>query len=338
MTEERRHIEQWDRYWSYGNIHSFSQVSEGNYRGAIADFWRTRCERLPGSGRFLDVATGNGAVALLVLETGDRLAGGLEVHGVDLADIAPGSRVSDPELAKSLGRIRFRGRTAVESLPYDSASFDMVGSQFGVEYSDLSRSIPEISRVLKPGGGFSAIMHHHDSVLLRSTREELAQLDFVLDEVKLYLRARNLLREMADGGRGTAGRGGKPSPKLEKKRRALGDAMERIKKAANASNTPNMLLGPARYVHEIFGALDRMPAKDLLDWLDEARSRVTANRQRLLDMIRAARKESDLDDLRQWLTTAGFPDLELAPFYQDDGALLGWRLDAGKETERTPGS
>lgn len=331
MTSERRHIEQWDRYWSYGNIHSFSQVSEGNYRGAIADFWRNRLERLPGNGRFLDVATGNGAVALLALETGDRRAGDLEVHGVDLADIAPGSRVSDPELAESLGRIHFRGRTAAESLPYDDASFDLVGSQFGVEYSDLSRSTPEIGRVLKAGGRFSAIMHHHDSVLLRSTREELAQLDFVLHEVKLYLRARNLLRELADGGRGAGDRGGKPNPKLEKKRRALGDAMERIRQAAEASTSPNMLLGPARYVHEIFGALERMPAKELLGWLDEARSRVTANRQRLLDMTRAARRESDLDELQERLTKAGFGAVEVVPFYQDDGALLGWRVDAGKD-------
>ncbi len=338
MTGGHRHIEQWDRYWSYGNIHSFSQVSEGNYRGAIAKFWRTRLERLSEGGRFLDVATGNGAVALLALETGDRRGRGLDVHGVDLADIAPGSRVSVPELAASLSRIRFRGRTAAESLPFDDASFDMVGSQFGVEYSDLSRSIPEIGRVLKPRGGFSAIMHHHDSVLLRSTREELAQLDFVLDEVKLYLRARNLLRELTDGGRSAGDRGGKPSPKLEKKRRALGDAMERIRQAAEASTSPNMLLGPARYVHEIFGALERVPAKELLGWLDEARSRVNANRQRLMEMTRAARQESDLDDLREQLTKAGFTVVDLAPFYQDDGALLGWRVDAGKDPEAAPGS
>jgi len=28
----------WDRYWSYGHLHSFSQVADGNYAGAVADW------------------------------------------------------------------------------------------------------------------------------------------------------------------------------------------------------------------------------------------------------------------------------------------------------------
>lgn len=326
MTADTRDIEQWDRYWSYGNIHSFSQVSAGNYQGAIAEFWQSRLERLPGHSRFLDIATGNGALALLALETGDRLASSIEVCGVDLADIAPGNRVSDPALAQQLSRIEFHGRTAVESLPFDDGSIDMAGSQFGVEYSDLSRSIPELARVLKPGGGFSAIMHHRDSVLLRATREELDQLDFVLNDVKLYLRARNLLRALVDGGRT-----GNRNPKILKKRRALREAMERIRQAAEAGANPTMLLGPARYVQEIFGALERTPPKELLGWLEEALLRVTANQRRLLDMTRAAMGETDLDELRRLLRESGLPRVELAPFHQEDGALLGWRVDAGKD-------
>lgn len=332
MHKSKGGIEQWDRYWAYGNIHSFSQVAGGNYQGMVADFWRSRFEKLGEGSRILDVATGNGAIALLALETGGRFARGFEVHGVDMADIEPGKQVKDPSLAESLSSIRFRGRTPAESLPFEDSCFDMVCSQFGAEYSDMSRSIPEIGRVLRPGGRFAAIMHHHDSVLLNATRDELAQLDFVLNDVKLYLRGRNLLRGMSEEWRGGKGRG-RPSPKLQKKRRALQEAMGRTREAAEKRANPNMLLGPMRYVQEIFGALDRAPPEELLEWLDEASRRVTANQRRLLDMTEAARCQKDLDELRELLGTSGFGSIELAAFHQGDGSVLGWRLDAQLRAE-----
>lgn len=326
MQKNGDDIEQWDRYWAYGNIHSFSQVAGGNYQGAVADFWRGRFEGLADGSRVLDVATGNGAIALLALEAGDRLSRRIDVHGIDLADIAPDEQVGDPSLAESLKRIRFHGRTAAESLAFENDSFDMACSQFGLEYSDMSRSIPELARVLRPGGRLAAIMHHADSVLLRATREELAQLDFVLNDVKLYLRARNLLRDMSDEGR--SGSVGRPSPKLQKKQRALQDAMQRIRQAAESSASPKMLLGPARYVQEIFGALDQKTPRELLGWLDEARRRVTANQRRLLDMTQAAKRETDLQEMRECLTNAGFGRVEHALFHREDGAILGWRVEA----------
>lgn len=42
MAVDTAGIEQWDRYWAYGGLHSFSQVTDGNYQGAIAEFWRAR--------------------------------------------------------------------------------------------------------------------------------------------------------------------------------------------------------------------------------------------------------------------------------------------------------
>lgn len=333
MQKNTGKIEQWDRYWAYGNIHSFSQVAGGNYRGVVADFWRTRFEALADESRILDVATGNGAIALLALETGDRLGRRFEVHGLDMADIEPGRQVKDPSLVESLQRIRFHGRTAAESMPFDDRGFDMVCSQFGVEYSDLSRSLPEIARILKPGGRFAAVMHHRDSVALRATREELAQLDFVLNDVKLYLRARNLLRGMSEEKRSGKGRNGRLSPKLQKKQRALQEAMGRIKRAADDAANSNMLLGPARYVQEIFGALDRVAPGELLGWLDEALRRVTANQRRLLDMTEAARSEADVEDAQARMTAAGFTHVELAVFCQDEGGVLGWQLDAVRDPD-----
>lgn len=325
MSKGNAEIEQWDRYWAYGNIHSFSQVAGGNYQGRIAAFWQDCFRAIEPGSRILDIATGNGAIPLLALAESDRLSLDFDITGVDLADIDPAQGVKDPSLQSALARITFRGRTPAESLPCDDLSVDLVCSQFGLEYSDLGRSIPEIARVLKPAGRLAVIAHHCDSVLLRATRVELEQLDFVLDEVKLYLRARNLLRAMPAGSPGGAGRA---NPKLQKKHKALQDAMTRVQQAAEQSTNPTMLLGPAQYVREIFSAMDRASPGELLKWLEEALSRVTANRRRLMDMEDAALGEDDMEGLVDTMNQSGISDLVALPFYEEDGSLLGWCLEA----------
>lgn len=321
-------IEQWDRYWAYGNIHSFSQVHGGNYPGAVAEFWKSRFQELAEGSRVLDIATGNGAIPLLALEESERLFKHFEISGVDLADIDPANQVTDRSLRAKLSRIFFHGRTPAESLPFDDASVDMACSQFGLEYSNLSRSIPEIARILKPGGRLAVIAHHRDSVLLRATREELDQLDFVLNDVKLYFRARSLLRAM-DGVKGGV-EGDRANPKLRKKHRMLRDAMDRIRRAAESCTNPHMLLGPARYIEEIFSLAGRVPPGELCKWLDEALLRVTANRRRLLDMMEASRKEDELPGVEKRLRESGLSGIGIQPFHQQDGALLGWRIEACK--------
>lgn len=328
--ESSRRLEQWDRYWAYGNIHSFSQVSGGNYQGAIADFWKSRFEKIENGSRILDIGTGNGAIALLALESSDRRSAHFEIHGVDLADIDPTRQVKDPSLAGKLSRITFQGHVSAELLPFDSGSIDMACSQFGIEYSNLSRSIPELARVLKPSGRTAMIVHHRDSILLRATREELEQLDFVLKDVKLYLRARNLLRAMADVAKGKVAGEALRNPKVARKRRALDEAMERIEQAARTHPNPGMLVGPGRYIQEILSATGRATPTELLQWLDEAQLRVTANQRRLLDMTAAAGNDNDFATMENLFVGAGLEGVEMQAFRGEGGAMLGWSLEANK--------
>lgn len=329
MNDKSKDNSQWDRYWSYGNIHSFSQVAGGNYEGTVAEFWRSRFERLADGSHVLDIATGNGAVALLALEVADSVSKSHRISGTDLADIDPARQVTDASVAGRLQRIEFHGRTPAENLPFEDASVDMACSQYGLEYSDLSKSVGEIARVLRPGGKVAVIAHHHDSVLLAATRRELDDLHFVMDEVKLYLRARNVLRALA-GSSGTEKSGGKSvNAKLERKRRSLQEAMEQIQQAAGRSDNPAMLAGPARYIREVFAMRDQSP-QAMQKWLDEAQQRVMANRRRLMDMVAAALGPDEIQALRRQLGELGLCDIDTGPFNQVDGNLLGWRIEARK--------
>lgn len=318
-----REIGQWDRYWSYGSLHSFSQVMGGNYAGAIADFWREQFADLAPGAHVVDIATGNGAIALLALEAADAAGIGIEVSGVDLARIEPLQRVQDEALRARLERVRFHPRTPAESLPFADASVALACSQFGLEYAGPG-AVDELARVCRKGGRLALIVHHAESLPLAATADEIAQLDFVLDEVGLYRHARDALRALADA----RGRGG---PRIERRRRALNEALQRIATAASERDHPRMLLGPANYVREVFAALDRQPPRRLLELLEETRQRVLANRQRLRDMRVAAQDDAANRQLGERLANAGFALDRREPFHEHDGTLLGWCLTASRE-------
>ena len=144
----------WDLFWSYDRLASFGTgQGAGNYGEAIAGGWRAFFGGLPAGARVLDLCTGNGAIAVMAVEAGD----GLDVTGADLASVEPAAFVSKDKDA--LRKIRFLSDTPAEELPLESASFDAVVSQYGIEYSDLEQSLPEAMRVLAPGGRLRFACH-----------------------------------------------------------------------------------------------------------------------------------------------------------------------------------
>ncbi|MBV9943926.1 MAG: bifunctional demethylmenaquinone methyltransferase/2-methoxy-6-polyprenyl-1,4-benzoquinol methylase UbiE [Solirubrobacterales bacterium] len=113
--------------------------------------WRRRAADLaelsPG-GRALDVATGTGDLAL---ELAARVAPGGEVIGVDFSqrmlDVARAKAIAQPGL-----RVRFETGNAL-ALAYPDGEFDAATVGFGARnFSDLSRGLAEMARVVRPGG------------------------------------------------------------------------------------------------------------------------------------------------------------------------------------------
>lgn len=108
--------------------------------------WRRRaaqlCRLRPG-GRALDVCTGTGALARLLLERSSP--GGLVV-GVDMTEaMLAGATRSAPG-------VEFRLGDAVD-LPCPDASFDAATMAFGLRnIDDPQRALAELRRVLRPGG------------------------------------------------------------------------------------------------------------------------------------------------------------------------------------------
>lgn len=99
--------------------------------------------------RWLDAATGTGAVAIRAARAG------AQVTGLDLA----------PRLVETAKRLAAKEGLAIrfevgdcEHLPYDDASFDVVASAVGVIFAPDHRAVArELARVCRPGGNLGLV-------------------------------------------------------------------------------------------------------------------------------------------------------------------------------------
>src|SRR5207237_4383068 len=106
-----------------------------------------------------------------------RLAAG------DGADIDPASPVSRHE--EDYASIIFLRGTEIEALPFPRAGFAAVISQYGIEYTDLDRSLPEAVRMVAPGGRLRFVVHAADGIVARDARAVIADADLLLDQIDL---------------------------------------------------------------------------------------------------------------------------------------------------------
>lgn len=163
----------WSLYWAGGSLDSClpAGTADGDAH-PVRQLWTDLATSLAPGSRVLDLATGNGTVPVTLL----RANPALELSGVDQAEIDPVAAVSDvPELKQ----VSFQGRVDVADLPFPAASFDVVTSQYGVEYGALEEAVGEALSVLRAGGQLVFLMHHVDSEVVAPAaplREEIASL------------------------------------------------------------------------------------------------------------------------------------------------------------------
>lgn len=173
---------QWGSYWKRPTITSFGDIFPDNYDASILEFWQ---RQLTGrTGHIVDIACGNGALTWIgneILNSGDQTA---RITGIDFTDIAP-FRVLRRN-SSDFPSVRFIGNTRAESLPFEDGTIDMVISQYGVEYTNLDETIPELSRVLIPAGRMSFILHDKASAIIKDATAPLDDFRTVLNDIAIH--------------------------------------------------------------------------------------------------------------------------------------------------------
>lgn len=169
----------WTHYWQTGQAHSCinTQTSDG---AELAGIWGELALTLKGGARVLDLATGNGAVAELLVTRNPEL----HITGIDHADIAP---------AKS--QVSYLGNVDITKLPFADKSFDVVTSQFGFEYAAQTAAAREAARVLADGGRLCFLLHHPHSAIVESNSHKIPEIEGLLSPDGLLDQCRDCLND-----------------------------------------------------------------------------------------------------------------------------------------------
>ena len=265
----------WSSYWANGALHSCAGSFPGNYAGAIADFWSPLFDRLQPGGRVLDVATGNGALPMLSWEQ-RRLGGDISIDAVDLAVVAPAWHDPGKHAA-----IRFHPCVRMEQLPFPDQGFDLVVSQYGLEYGRWPDALHECLRVCRADGTAAFILHHAGSVLVKVGRCELDNQRLLLAQDGLVEAAREVMPWI-----GRARSGGIGSTEMGEARRgkeAYNLAMRRTGDAIEASEVPDLLVEAREFIHGLVSAGDGNV--DRLSRLEAYREALAAAMLRTREMV-----------------------------------------------------
>lgn len=304
----------WSEYWASGALTSLPQDFSFNYDGEVERFWREQFETVPSGGRILDICTGNGPIALLAARWARETDLRIDVTAVDAARIRP-DRIAQrsPADAESLAAIRFLGETPVEALPFEEGSFDLVTSQYGLEYCRLDEAAAQVARVLTPGGRLVMVCHAPSSEMIETMAEE--QRDYqALESARFFGVFRSWV-------------GGQLSePDLQQR---LARVQRQLSEAYRRSRSP--LLGQ---VIQSVGSLLDMNLGELRknkSAVSGFLGRMEAGRDRLADMLRVNRRIAEDPQWHRPLNDAGLQRLESRPL-EYRGHAMGqchiWRRPA----------
>ena len=310
-------LEHWESYYRSGHLVSCPVGPEAGYTLELREAWVEFFSPLADGARVVDIATGNGAVALLAKDAAAALRRCFEIHGVDLAQIDPPRHVSN---GRSLfGDIRFHAGVAAESLPFEAGSVDALGGQYALEYTDIPRTLAEAFRVIKPGGRCQFILHHRDSIIVENARESLAHTAYVLEETKILRKYRRFCELERDAPARAKG--------AWRDLRALGD---QLRNRIAASGNPLVL----DYVND---SLRRMVEQrrslshgQMMGAIGTVEQELRSSARRLQGLVGAAQSGQDMSAIERELEAAGFTGAQRCPQLHGGDHLVGWRLNFAK--------
>lgn len=334
--QDRLDQQEWSRFWSRGTVTTFEGHFAGNYDGEIVEFWHSVLEPLNDRAVVVDLATGNGAVALLIAAWAREHDRQLLITGLDTAAIDPARvREARPELAADFDAIELIGGTPLEATGLERGSVDLLTSQYGYEYGDTAAGSREAARVLRAGGSLAMILHNADSAILRQAREGLAQVSYCLEEqrlVHLAERMVKLFRALKPGGSGPGGLHW--SPGALKVRESFMDAAERVGQRAK---TPAAREADAGFIEFLLPSVmqiverSREPDAETLEraWAG-LHAEVETYRLRMADLTSAALDAQGIERVSRELAEAGFENIEVRPLHYRATTLLGWTLTSNR--------
>jgi SAM-dependent methyltransferase len=312
----------WTEYWRGGRQSCLDEMPVAS-RQHLEALWRTWFADLPPATALLDCATGSGDVARLAWQIGNDARRNLQIVGVDLALIEPDASISD---ANSI--LRLAGGVDLARLPFPCATFDCAVSQFGVEYAKATETLPEIARVLRPGGRGLFIMHHAGSAITLAARERIAAFSEVVGGGRAFELGARLFELMARRA---------PQGDVAAASAQFGQSVQDLHNALSARPVADTNVADiVSFLFDLARTARLVDPLDALRRLAEARERIAAWALRQQAQIAAARDRDGIQVFKAALENHGLASEDPAEIRDADGILLAWQCAFFKPSAGLP--
>jgi ubiquinone/menaquinone biosynthesis C-methylase UbiE len=306
----------WDVYWR-GTREAAVPVDGGVRHPVVRSFWIERLSNVLRENpetTILDLASGDGAILdiLASIEAG-------VVPRVTCIDSSPA--------AIAVAGSRFPGVKGViadaADVPLDDRSFDLVTSQFGVEYAGPD-AIGEAARLVAPGGRIILLMHMAGSLMHSESKEALEAI--AATEESGFLPLALTMFE-----RGFAAVRGADRRAYDEAATELNPAVRQVEKIIArhgehvAGGTIAALYSGVAAIHAEIQHYEPGP---VLDWLHVMQEELRSFAGRMLSMDRAALREPEYTEIRRRMTDYGYAVDKHRQLTDRDGTPLGWTIIA----------
>ena len=309
----------WTRYWRTGADHSCAGSYAAAYDGAIADFWRSGFSALPPGGRILDLGTGNGPLPKMLMGLASRPD--LQCDAIDLAEVAPAWFAELPEAARE--RVRFHSGCTMESLPFEACTFSLVVSQWGLEYSNLNVSAPEVLRVLALEGRIQLLLHHVDALPVTLAGRELEHLQWLLHDSAYLASVEDMLEPMALAATPEGRAKLMQDAQATRAKEAFNSQQDAISKRIDEGSCTDVLVDVRDTLGTLFSVAQQHGAAAAREALGRLRVELRDSQLRLQELRDHALDHAAASALALQLAQGGSYQLEVL---RDKEQIMGWAL------------
>ena len=287
----------WDQYWK-GDRSGHAYTDQGESQPAIQEFWtRQLSATLKSEQRIsmIDLACGNGSVSQLA----DSLKNATMLEQTCL-DVSPAALEN---IVARLPQV-----TAVQSnmspIELPSQSYDLVVSQFGIEYAG-EQAFGEAMQLVKPNGKAIFVIHVSGGVIEQESRANHDAIARVIDSqfidksIELFKCGYQSIKTGA----------------VEDKQSFKGAAanfntalkvVEDVLKSYGVEITAGTI---HKLYNDIANIVENMPKYDeteVLNWLENMRGELATYRTRMSSMLEAAMSEDQFKNLESQFSNDGF--------------------------------
>ncbi len=312
----------WDAYWRNAES-SAAHLDGGPQDDALEKFWlqffKTQIASFNTPCSVLDVACGNGAVPRFALSCSRQLPVAASIYGLDDSHAAIREMLRRDSTLCGIA-------APVNQMPFADNTFDIVTSQFGIEYAG-KEGFPEAVRVLRPGGRFSAVLHLENGAIYRECQVNLQAIESFRHSRILEHFARLFQLVVVDAGMTTKAQ----VQSCDRQFAAAVAAAEQVFASRGKAVASGTLFRIYQDIGHMYSRLRSYRADELLEWVEVMQGELQTYAGRMSSMLEAALDEFALRELLSKLEQLGMSNTREATL--DFGAQAqpsAWVVQAEK--------